>query len=397
LRVGKAQIERGNWDGGLWLKRLNEMRLGRDGIAGVNEIAACLQPRLWDELQQRCQTEGRSLAELQHDPLQVIRRLFVERSDVTGRAVPGLLYATQIRLSAMKNMTDDSLTAKTALLEAELYAIAGNSRDARESAHFAIRLLTSGEFTRDDICDAANSLILTADHCDAKRDASAARWFREAARAVCDSTCEQYLQATVGLARASMDAGDLREAFRFAEDANRPEVAKDSVGQQIVSYLLGMIKTELTGDLRHFAGDTEVLADQLGGPQHLAKVVRSHFEKLRQGKPLSDEELWEGAKTFVECARHSVECNNSPVAGYFGAIRLLLSMENVAPHRDFLEELLAEAANHVDSEGEESGLELESFRRVANLKSKTPPPPLQAPAKVLSLDAIARKLRGDKS
>ncbi|MEZ6131106.1 MAG: hypothetical protein R3C59_20735 [Planctomycetaceae bacterium] len=338
MRFGKASVEAGQWRGALWLKRLNELRFRQFGSEGIDEIAAFLHPRLHGVLAERLQANGRSPEEWQADPLNAVtRKVFADQHDEC--VIPGLLMATQIRFMVMKTPMMMRWSPRRQHLK-RTYADAGCGRDAEESAEFAAEIIRQGKLDHEGIGLIASSLLVTSDKCDAHGEADVAGRLREMVRSICDEEHEEYAVATVSLANAYMKAGDFREAYRLAQDADRPEVVKDAAGRQLVAFFVSFLKVELTGDMRLISTDVDAVADELGGPTDAMKTLRSHFLKIMNGEKLTDADLLEGAHHFVECARHSesMKASEGAVSGYVGALKQLLSMGDFSLHASYAKE-----------------------------------------------------------
>lgn len=395
---GKNSVEAGEWSGALWLKRLNEIVLHQEGISGVGRVAGFLQPHLDAAVTETLQARNCSLDRFREDALGVIRELFVGGQTDPAKSIPGLLMATQIRLSSLLESVDPLIVVQAALLEASMYADAGLTRDAEEAAQFAIGLLRNSNTTHELLGEAANSLIATADTCETHGDQQCARKFRQAAISLCDESHEEYAIATIRLAHTCMNDGDLREAYRLAQDAGRTEVAKDAVSQQLVEYFIGLLRVQLTGDLRHLVTEVQDVSDTLGGSPDAMRVFRMHFMKMMKGEKLTDDELLEGVQQFELCARHSesMGASEGAVTSFASAVKLLLSMDDFATHASFATELIANARAHVDAVTDELRMELDSLERILQKKCRDPEPhsPMQAPQGAFGLDSLRRRLLG---
>jgi hypothetical protein len=395
-QFGMLSVEEKKWRGALWLKRLNELRLRQFGSEGIDEIAAFLHPRLHAVLADRLEENGRTPEEWQSDPLGITCEVFADQHHDES-VIPGLLLATQIRLIALKNTCDDLLLAKTTVLEAGLYADAGFCRDAEESAQFSAEICRRGNLDHEGVGELANSLLVTSNKCDAHGEAGVARRLREVVRSICcDKKNVEYAQATVALANAYRKAGDLREAYRLAKDADRQEVLKDKAGRQFVELFVSLLRVELTGDLRLISTNVDILADEYGGSADAIRILRSHVLKMMNGEEFSDADLLEGAHQFVECARHSelMKSSEGAAASFVGALKQLLSMDDFAAHASFAKKLIIDATVHRNSVSDDLRTELESLERMVLARCEEPKAPdaMHVPQAAFSLDSIAAKL-----
>lgn len=396
MQYGTLSVEEKKWRGALWLKRLNELRLSQFGSDGIDEIAAFLNPKLHGVLAERLEENGRTLEDWRDDPMAITREVFADRNSEC--AIPGLLMATQIRLMFLKNSGDDGLVARTTALEADMYADAGFVRDAKDSAELAVEILRQGTLNRESVSLINNSLLDTSDKCEAHGELEVAMRLREAVRSVCDDRDGEYVRSTVSLADAYWKSGDLREAYRLAQDADRPEVVKDEARRQLVAFFVSLLRVELTGDMRLISTDVDNVTDEFGGSADAMRLLRAHFMKIMKGETLSDAELLEGAHQFVECARHGELMNASErtVVCFVAALKQLLSMGDFASQASWAKQLVFSAKSNCESVSDDLRIELESLERMVHARCDEPKAPgaMQAPKAAFSLDSITAKLSG---
>jgi tetratricopeptide (TPR) repeat protein len=363
FQFGRTAVDAEIWDGGLWLKRLNEIRLMKEGITGVNQVAAFLQPRLHAAVSNALRGCNRVLEDLQSDPLGVLSEVIRHHHD-PDVTVPCLLMATQTRLRLLAGNYNREEALQTLMHEARMYADGGYARDAADTAEIGVRSFRRNEVREPARHEAGHSLLATASTCADLGELDTARTLFQVGLEQCSPSCGHYAMSLAEFANGYEKAGDLAEAVRLLEKANRPEVMKDNVAKQLIPYGLSVMKMLLTGDARQVVTDVEAVAAELGGSAESLQIFRAHLAKLQAGQKLTDKDLVEGAREFAACARYNRNCGgiaDRTVEPYCAALRLLLSMRCFAEQVEFASELLSEATQALEGTTQPVQQQLESL------------------------------------
>jgi hypothetical protein len=363
----------------VWLKRLVEATMPHAHPKDEVMVMQLLKTFLERIVTARILDRGRRLEELQTSYDILIEDLFLTDWQDTASMLQGCLFLTYMRLTSQYVDERGQQGVMIALFEGRAYEKARQHREVMDCYGWVRTRLEQIEasLTPQERIDVGAGLLHSA--CITKltphKDDALDLLF-DALRFLPDDGDDR--------ARALLTIGELQQRERRLKQAHaallkakKVKDVKDKRTLALIDSKLGELEADITGQPERLVLPDE-LAETLGGPTGMTEIMWNVSRKLKEGIPLSDEELAEVATKCVEAARygHSVGANRDGIVRqHLLAVKLVLGIKEPARkpfqehnHLRQIERLLELASDGVREE-------YASVKRMVDSVNLMPPKP----------------------